>query len=51
MEEARAEVAEVLRMNPKYSIDGTQRRINIFKLPADAEHYFEGLRMAGLPEK
>ena len=37
--------------NPKYTIDGTQRRLAVFKNPADVEHYFDGLRKAGLPEK
>ncbi len=50
LEEAQAEAAEVLRIEPTYTIDGTQRRLSAFKRPEDAEHYFEGLRMAGLPE-
>jgi adenylate cyclase len=50
LDEARAEAAEVLRIDPKYTIDGTQRRLALFK-PEDAEHLFDGLRKAGLPER
>jgi len=51
LDEARAEAAEVLRVDPKYTIDGTQRRLALFKRPEDAEHLFDGLRKAGLPER
>jgi adenylate cyclase len=51
LDEARAEAAEVLRIDPKYTIDGTQRRLALFKRPGDAEHLFDGLRKAGLPER
>jgi adenylate cyclase len=51
LEEARAEVAEVLRIEPKYTIDGTERRLRSFKFPEHAEHFFDGLRKAGLPER
>jgi adenylate cyclase len=50
LDEARAAAAEVLRIDPKYTIDGTQRRLALFK-PEDAEHLFDGLRKAGLPER
>jgi adenylate cyclase len=50
MEEARAEVAEVLRIQADYSIGATARRIMGFKSAEDAEHFFHGLRKAGLPE-
>jgi len=50
MGEARAEAAEVLRMQPNYTISGTTRRFVAFKDPEDDKHYFEGLRKAGLPE-
>jgi adenylate cyclase len=50
LDEASAEAAEVLRIDPKYTIDGTQRRLARFKRPEDAEHLFDGLRKAGLPE-
>ena len=51
LDEARAEAAEVLRLDPKYTIDGTQRRLFLHKRPEDAEHFFDGLRKAGLPER
>jgi adenylate cyclase len=51
LDEARAEAAEVLRIDPKYTIDGTQRRLSLLKRPEDAEHLFDGLRKAGLPER
>jgi adenylate cyclase len=51
LEEARAEVAEVLRIEPAYTIDGTERRLRSFKFPKDADHFFDGLRKAGLPER
>jgi adenylate cyclase len=51
LDEARAEAAEVLRIDPKYTIGGTQRRQALFKRPEDAEHLFDGLRKAGLPER
>ena len=50
VEQARAEAAEVLRIEPKYTIEGTQARLP-FKRPEDAEHFFDGLRKAGLPER
>jgi adenylate cyclase len=51
LENARAEAAEVLRINPKYTIDGTQRQLSVFKRSEDAKHFFDGLRKAGLPER
>ena len=50
MAEARAEAAEALRVQPSYTIAGTTRRIMGFKSAEDAQHYFDGLRQAGLPE-
>lgn len=49
LDEARAEAAEALRIDPTYTIDGTQRRVSLFKRPEDAEHLFDALRKAGLP--
>ena len=46
---ARALAADVLRIDPNYTIEGTQRRIYLYKRPDDAEHFFDGLRKAGLP--
>jgi adenylate cyclase len=51
IEQAAAEAAEVLRIDPKYTIEGTQARLTPFKRPEDAEHFFDGLRKAGLPER
>ena len=51
LDEARAEAAEVLRLDPKYTIDGTQRRLALNKRPEDTEHLLDGLRKAGLPER
>jgi adenylate cyclase len=50
LEEARAAVAEVMRIEPDYTIGGTSRLLTTFKNPADDQHYFDGLRKAGLPE-
>jgi adenylate cyclase len=50
LEEARAETAEVLRLEPRYTIQGTQSRLYGFKLAEHAEHLFDGLRKAGLPD-
>ena len=50
VEEARAEVAEVLRIQPDYTIAGTARLIMGFKSAKDAKHLFDGLRKSGLPE-
>jgi adenylate cyclase len=50
-EEARAEAAEVLRIEPNWTIEGTQARHTPFKRTEDAEHLFDGLRKAGLPER
>jgi adenylate cyclase len=49
LEEARAETAEVLRINPAFTIE-SWKRIVVFKDPKDLEHYVDGLRKAGLPE-
>ena len=51
IEQAAAEAAEVLRIDPKYTIEGTQARLTPFKRPEDAEHFFHGLHKAGLPER
>src|SRR5262245_45318125 len=39
-EQARAAVAEVLRLQPNYTISGTSRRLFAFKDPKDAKHFF-----------
>ena len=50
LNEARVEVAEVLRLQANFTITGTARRIASFKRPKDDRHFFDGLRKAGLPE-
>ncbi len=50
-DEAHAETAEILRIDPKYTIEGTQRQLAQFKRAEDVEHFLDGLRKAGLPEK
>jgi tetratricopeptide (TPR) repeat protein len=47
MEEARAEVAEVLRLSPNFSLE-MLRQMNPQKDPALAERSIEALRKAGL---
>jgi adenylate cyclase len=47
--EARAEAAEVLRINPDFTIESTKRFL-AFKDPKDVEHVIDGIRKAGLPE-
>ena len=49
LEEARAEAAEVLRINPGFTTE-SWKRIAVYKDPRDAEHRLDGMRKAGLPE-
>jgi adenylate cyclase len=49
LEDARTSAAEVLRIEPTYTIDGVQMQLSVFKRSEHAEHLFEALRMAGLP--
>jgi adenylate cyclase len=49
VEDARAEAAEVLRVNPQYTL-GTQKQVSILKRAEDSDHIIDGLRKAGLPE-
>jgi len=46
-EDARSAAAEALRINPKYSIEHAEKRLP-FKNKADAKHFFNALRKAGL---
>jgi adenylate cyclase len=46
-EEAQAEAAEVLRLNPRFSLEGLKQRLPI-KDPAVVEQYLASLRKAGL---
>jgi TolB-like protein len=50
LEDARAQAAEVLRVNQNYTIGGTQKRVSVLRRAADIEHMVVGLRQAGLPE-
>jgi adenylate cyclase len=49
LEEARKEAAEVLRINPGFTIEGW-KRLAVFKHQKDVDHHIDGLRKAGLPE-
>ena len=49
-ENAQSAAAEVLRINPKYSIQQTAKRVP-FKNEGDAAQFLDALRKAGLPEK
>src|SRR5262245_15450396 len=51
LDDARVETAEVLRIDPTYTIQGTQMKASVFKLREHADHYFEALRIAGLTER
>jgi TolB-like protein/class 3 adenylate cyclase/Flp pilus assembly protein TadD len=46
-DEARALAAEILQLKPDFHLSGVTLG---YKNPADAEHVFEGMRKAGLPE-
>ena len=48
-EEARAEAAEVLRINPKFSLERYAKR-NPHKNKAAVERFIDALRKAGLPD-
>ena len=45
--EARAEAAEVLRLNPRFSLETHRQRVPI-KDPADVERHVDALRKTGL---
>jgi adenylate cyclase len=51
LDRARAEVAEVLRIEPKFTLEGMSRVARGFKSRADADHYREGVLKAGIPER
>jgi len=51
IDEARAEAAEVLRIEPTYTINGTQKETERFQVSRARGALFDGLRKAGLPEK
>jgi tetratricopeptide (TPR) repeat protein len=47
LDEARAQAAEVLKLNPDFSI-ATFSKTAAYKNPSDLEHFLDGLRKAGL---
>jgi len=49
LDDARAQAAELLRVEPFFTIRGAPP-VMAFKRPEDAEHVSIGLRTAGLPE-
>jgi tetratricopeptide (TPR) repeat protein len=49
LEESRAAAAEVLRINPSFTIE-SWKLLAVYKDPKDLEHLLDGLRKAGLPE-
>ncbi len=49
LEEAKKFAARVLEKNPDFTLSWW-REIRLYINPADSEHYFDGLRKAGLPE-
>jgi adenylate cyclase len=49
LEEAHAQAAELLRINPKYSVEYRAKR-SLYKNQVDRDRYLDGLRKAGLPE-
>ena len=50
LKSARAEAREILRVEPDYTIE-KHRSWTAFKFTEDAEHYFDGLRRAGIPDR
>jgi adenylate cyclase len=47
LDEARAQTVEALRLKPDFRLSAVKL---YYKNPADAEHVFDGMRKAGLPE-
>jgi len=50
MDEARAEIAELTRIDPSYRIRHHIRLLAPYRMPAHNKLLWEGLRMAGLPD-
>jgi adenylate cyclase len=46
--EARAEAAEILRLNPKFSVDSWAKRVQNYKDPSETDKIANALRKAGL---
>ena len=52
IDEARAAVAEALKLDPGLTLEGEhERRLALGLAPAYSEHLTEALRKAGLPER
>jgi adenylate cyclase len=51
LDRAREECAAVLKLEPEYTIRGMGTHFSPFRRTADAEHLFEGMLRAGLPEE
>jgi adenylate cyclase len=49
LDEARGEAAEVLRINPGFTLE-RWKRLAVYRTPQDVEHHLDGLRKAGLPD-
>ena len=49
LEDARAQAAEVLRINPKYSVEFSGRSLP-YKNQIDQERFLDGIRKSGIPE-
>jgi hypothetical protein len=49
MEEARLEADEIMKLNPKFSLERLEKSIP-YKNPEVKKRYIEALRNAGLPE-
>jgi adenylate cyclase len=50
LDEARAEAAEVMRLDPEFTVNGSARRMLTYRNEQDAQDCLEALRRAGLPE-
>ena len=50
LEEARAEAAEMLQINPGFTIE-SYKHLAVYKDPKDAEHRFDGLRRRACPRR
>jgi len=49
--QARRQAADVIRIEPTYTTEGTAKPIMRFRNASDADHLFAGLHKAGLPRK
>jgi hypothetical protein len=49
MDDAAAETARVLQLDPDYSVGRAARSTIAFKFQEDGEHCFDAMRKAGLP--